>query len=99
MTYAFTHMGDFLLLLLLLLLLRNPLSPSLEALILARRLRYGLEEERREKIPHMCESIGHQLLRGCCPAPPSTSTLLKQGTGTADHLALLRLFSILFHLR
>ena len=26
--------------------------------------------EEEEKIPHMCESIGHQLLRGRCPAPP-----------------------------
>ena len=32
------------------------------------------EEEEKEKIPHMCESIGHRSLRGRCPAPPSTST-------------------------
>ena len=32
------------------------------------------EEEEKEKIPHMCESIGHRPLRGRCPAPPSTST-------------------------
>ena len=36
--------------------------------------RVGAEEEKRkekkEKIPHMCESIGHQPLRGRCPAPP-----------------------------
>ena len=25
------------------------------------------EEEEKEKIPHMCESIGHRLLRGRCP--------------------------------
>ena len=25
------------------------------------------EEEEEEKIPHMCESIGHQSLRGRCP--------------------------------
>ena len=25
------------------------------------------EEEKEEKIPHMCESIGHQPLRGRCP--------------------------------
>ena len=37
-----------------------------------------MEEEREEKIPHMCESIGHQPL---------------QGTGTADHLTILRLFT------
>ena len=32
------------------------------------------KEEEEEKIPHMCESIGHRPLRGRCPAPPSTST-------------------------
>ena len=32
------------------------------------------EEEKEEKIPHMCESIGHRPLRGRCPASPSTST-------------------------
>ena len=31
------------------------------------------EKEEEEKIPHMCESIGHRPLRGRCPAPPSTS--------------------------
>ena len=25
------------------------------------------KEEKREKIPHMCESIGHRPLRGRCP--------------------------------
>ena len=25
------------------------------------------KEKREEKIPHMCESIGHRLLRGRCP--------------------------------
>ena len=56
------------------------------------------EEEKEEEIPHMCESIGHRPLRRRCPAPPSTSTpnLLKQGTGTADHLTLLRLFLSFF---
>ena len=34
----------------------------------------GMEEEREEKIPHMCESIGHRPLWGRCPASPSTST-------------------------
>ena len=34
------------------------------------------EEEKEEKIPHMCESIGHRPLRGRCPAPPSTSTTI-----------------------
>ena len=32
------------------------------------------EEKKEEKIPHMCESIGHQPLWGRCPAPPSTSS-------------------------
>ena len=32
------------------------------------------KEKEEEKIPHMCESIGHQTLRGRCPAPPSTSS-------------------------
>ena len=31
------------------------------------------EEKKKEKIPHMCESIGHRPLRGRCPASPSTS--------------------------
>ena len=51
------------------------------------------EEEKEEKIPHMCESIGHRPLRGRCPAPSLNyyRNLLNQGTGTADHLTLLRL--------
>ena len=51
-------------------------------------------QEEEEKIPHMCESIGHRPLRGRCPAPSLTLNhkLLKQGTGTADHLTLLRPF-------
>ena len=32
------------------------------------------EEKKKEKIPHMCESIGHRPLWGRCPAPPSTSS-------------------------
>ena len=52
------------------------------------------EEEKEEKIPHMCESIGHRPLRGRCPAPSLNfkHNLPKQGTGTADHLTLWRLF-------
>ena len=48
---------------------------SLEAEIWAWRLGRGAEEEKNEekrkeeKIPHMCESIGHKTLRGHCPAP------------------------------
>ena len=55
---------------------------GLEAGIWASRLRYGPggwgeggveeEEEKKEKTPHMCESIGHRPLRGRCLAPPST---------------------------
>ena len=98
MTYAFTHMGDFLLLLLLsfgpqgqdlgllaeILTLRLRFGPQdwdlgLETGIWASRLGFEgggteKEEEEKEKIPHMCESIGHRPLRGRCPAPPSTST-------------------------
>ena len=50
------------------------------------------EEEKEEKIP-LCESIGHRPLRGRCPAPTLNYNhdLPKQGTGTADHLTLLRL--------
>ena len=52
------------------------------------------EEEEKEKIP-LCESIGHRPLRGRCPAPTLNYNhdLPKQGTGTADHLTLLRLFT------
>ena len=32
------------------------------------------EKEEKEKIPHMCESIGHRPLWGRCPASPSTSS-------------------------
>ena len=41
----------------------------------------------------MSESIGHRPLRGRCPAPflNLKHNLLGQGTGTADHLTLLRL--------
>ena len=27
----------------------------------------GGDEEKKEKIPHMCESIGHRTLQGHCP--------------------------------
>ena len=45
----------------------------------------------------MYESIGHRPLWGRCPAPSLNlnHNLRGQGTGTADHLTLLRLFSIL----
>ena len=51
------------------------------------------EEKEKEKIP-LCESIGHRPLWGRCPAPTLNYNhdLPKQGTGTADHLTLLRLF-------
>ena len=50
--------------------------------------------KKKEKIP-LCESIGH---RPPCPAPTLyyNLDLLKQGTGTADHLTLLRLFLFFF---
>ena len=43
----------------------------------------------------MCESIGHWPLRGSCPAPSLNFNhiLLRQDTGTVDHLTLLRLFT------
>ena len=51
------------------------------------------EEEEKEKIP-LCRSIGHRPLRGRCPAPLQLEHhLLRQGTGTADHLTFLRLFT------
>ena len=52
------------------------------------------EEEEMEKTPHMCESIGHQPLWGRCPAPSLNFKyyLLRQHTGTTDHLVLLQLF-------
>ena len=54
------------------------------------------EEEEKEKIP-LCESIGHRPLWGRCPAPTLhyNLDLPKQGTGTADHLTLLRLLLIM----
>ena len=49
--------------------------------------------KKKEKIPHICESIGHGPLQGRCPAPSHNfkHNQLRQGTGTADHLTLLRL--------
>ena len=77
---------------------------GLKAGIWALRLRYGpvvgggtkkkeKKEKEKEKIP-LCESIGHQPLWGHCPAPTLNCNhdLPEQGTGTADHLTLLRLF-------
>ena len=56
------------------------------------------KEKKEEKIPHMCESIGHRPLRGHYPAPSLNfkHNLPKQGTGTADHLTLLRLFCVCY---
>ena len=55
------------------------------------------KKEEKEKIP-LCESIGHRPLWGRCPAPSLNLNhkLLGQGTGTADHLTLLRLFILFF---
>ena len=54
-----------------------------------------------ENLPsHLCESIDHRPLRGRCPAPTLNYNhdLPKQGTGTADHLTLLRLFGVYRHI-
>ena len=53
------------------------------------------EEEKEEKIP-LCESVGHRPLWGRCPGSSLKfdHNLLRQGTDTADHLMLLRLFII-----
>ena len=50
------------------------------------------EKEEKERIP-LCESIGHRPLWGRCPALTLNYNhdLPRQGTGTADHLTLLRL--------
>ena len=120
MTYAFTHMGNFLLLLLLGLGLMAGIWTSrlrfwplgldlgLKARIWASSLGFGPqdwnlglgtgiwgggaeeEEEEKEIIPHMCKSIGHRPLP-CFPLN-FKHNLLRQGTGTADHLMLSRLF-------
>ena len=53
------------------------------------------KEEEEEKIPHMCVSICHRPFLPLGPLPCSLNfshNLLKQGTGAADHLTLLRLF-------
>ena len=46
----------------------------------------------------MCKYIGHRPIWGRCPAPSLNlnHNLLGQGTGTTDHLTLLRLFPLLF---
>ena len=69
---------------------------GLEAKIWAWRLGEK-EEKEEEKIP-MCESKGHRPLWGRCPAPTLNfkHNLPKQGTGTADHLTLLRLLFLQF---
>ena len=55
----------------------------------------------KEKIPHMSESTGHQALWGRCPAPALNfnHNLLGQGTSTADHQTLLRLFIPIMQLK
>ena len=60
---------------------------GLKAGIWASRLGFeggGMEEEEKkkekeEKIPHMCESIGHRPLWSRCPASPSASTTTNLG--------------------
>ena len=75
---------------------------GVEVGIWAWRLGEGVTEEEenekeKEKIP-LCEIIDHRSLRGRYPAPTFNYNhdLPKQGTGTADHLTLLRLFKIMF---
>ena len=50
-------------------------------------------KEKEEEVSHMSESIGYQPLCSCYSAPSFNIThkLLKQGTGTANHLTLLRI--------
>ena len=46
----------------------------------------GMEKEKKQKTPHICESIGHRPLWGCCP-----KRLIKQlgrGSYTIDAKAL-----------
>ena len=54
------------------------LGIDLEAISWALRLGFegGTKEKKEEKIPHMCESIGHRFLRGRCLGPPSSSTTI-----------------------
>ena len=82
MTYAFTHEEISL----------SPSSSGWDLGLWAEIWAWGWVEG-GEKIPHMCESIGHRPLRGHCPAPSLNLNhkLLQQGTGTADNLTLLRL--------
>ena len=64
---------------------------GLEAGIWASRLRYGPggwgrggtkeekeKKKKEEKIPHMCESIGHRPLRGRCPKRGTVKKKKKQ---------------------
>ena len=115
MTYAFTHMGNFLLLLLAIGIWVLGLwagfglrgwDLGLEAGIWASRLGFESGREGTDggeggggEISPMCESIGHRPLRGRCPAPSLNfnHNLLRQGTGTADHLTLLRLLFLYQH--
>ena len=70
MTYAYTHMGNFLLLFLAIGIWASKLGFGLgfETGIWALRLGFewggngwtdGWMEEEKKKIPHMCENIGH----------------------------------------
>ena len=92
MTYAFTHMRNFLLLLLLLLLSlrasRMGFGPWDGDLGLETgggwtdgRTEEKEKEKEEEKIPHMCESIGHRPLRGRCPKTRPYTRLPKSRAG------------------
>ena len=61
----------------------------------------GSGQEREEKIPHMCGSLGHRplpTLQGRCHTPSLNiySNLLRQGTGTAHYLTLLQLLQLFY---
>ena len=44
------------------------------------------KEEKEEKIPHMCESIGHRPLRGRCPKRIETEDILRSSIAQMDSI-------------
>ena len=68
---------------------------NFEADILALRLRSQLQGSNHSSNPFNLQSIGHQPLWGRCPNNHHIFTLTNLGaSGTADHVMLLRLFSL-----
>ena len=73
---------------------------GLEAGIWASRLRYGPQslgeggtkkEKEEEKIPHMCESIGHRPPRGRCPKRAVyTAALVADGWAGAVEIIIVK---------